>query len=445
MLKQKYLFTILLALLLSSTLRLHAQIEKVIVETYYISDANDATDTTGGRILAEGSKTFRIFIDLEPGYKIKRMFGDQNHTLLFSSSDTIFNNLDRPSAYFGYLVNKSWFSSNPTIALDSWLSLGLATKTHSGVPKSIDPDNSFIGGTNNGGGSAEIASGLLSNADILAGVPLTLADGLVPATLNLTQWLDYGFKDIDLVDTTVFGPQNPGNTFQSNSVFLQQNAGVSGADSTNQVLVAQITTKGDLRFELNLVVVDSNGVETTIVSRNPGITEIQSSKLIFPLPCGCRDPRYLEFSNSYGCDLPNSCRTLIVLGCMDKLACNYNPIANSNVQETCCYPGYCNDRNLEVVCPEKAIKSQSGLPEILFFPNPAGNSITLSISGMCQQNSTVEIYNLLGTRVLTQNIPANSGPSETAIDLTDFVNGLYLFHFQDGNQHMIKKILKKQN
>jgi hypothetical protein len=34
-------------------------IKNVIVETYYVSDANDATDTTGG-ILEPGSKTYSI-------------------------------------------------------------------------------------------------------------------------------------------------------------------------------------------------------------------------------------------------------------------------------------------------------------------------------------------------------------------------------------------------
>ena len=51
---------------------LQAQIEKIIVENYYISDANDATDTTGGQLQA-GSKTYRIYIDLKLGSKIKKM------------------------------------------------------------------------------------------------------------------------------------------------------------------------------------------------------------------------------------------------------------------------------------------------------------------------------------------------------------------------------------
>src|ERR1035437_9615206 len=69
------------------------------------------------------------FIDLKPGYKLKKIYGDANHALKISSSANFYNNIDRPSAYFGYLINKSWFPSNPTIALDSWLTLGLATKT----------------------------------------------------------------------------------------------------------------------------------------------------------------------------------------------------------------------------------------------------------------------------------------------------------------------------
>jgi len=56
-------------------------------------------------------------------------------------------------------------------ALDSWLTLGLATKkaakTYFGVLKSLDTDGSVIVGSNNDGGSAVIPGGLLSNSDPL--------------------------------------------------------------------------------------------------------------------------------------------------------------------------------------------------------------------------------------------------------------------------------------
>ena len=55
-----------------------AQLEKVIIEKYYVSDANDATDVDGGGVPV-GSTTYRIYLDLKPGTVLKRIYGDANH------------------------------------------------------------------------------------------------------------------------------------------------------------------------------------------------------------------------------------------------------------------------------------------------------------------------------------------------------------------------------
>src|SRR4051812_38004128 len=111
-----------------------AQIEKVIVETYYVSDTLDVTDTIDGaaRALPAGSKTYRIYLDLKPGYKLVKLFGDANHALKITSTANFFNNIDRPTQYFGYLIGKQYFRPNPTLALDSWLTLGQAASIYNG-------------------------------------------------------------------------------------------------------------------------------------------------------------------------------------------------------------------------------------------------------------------------------------------------------------------------
>lgn len=63
-------FTLVL-LTICLPLRATAQIEKVTVERYYVSDANDATDTFGG-YLEPGSVTYRVYIDLLPGCVLKK-------------------------------------------------------------------------------------------------------------------------------------------------------------------------------------------------------------------------------------------------------------------------------------------------------------------------------------------------------------------------------------
>ena len=92
--KMKYfriIFTITLVLI---GLVSRSQIERVIVEPYYISTPEDSTDfsNNGGYELKSGSTTYRIYIDLLPGSKLKKIYGDVNHTLKFSSTSYFFNN-----------------------------------------------------------------------------------------------------------------------------------------------------------------------------------------------------------------------------------------------------------------------------------------------------------------------------------------------------------------
>ncbi|MBK8080203.1 MAG: hypothetical protein IPK25_07945 [Saprospiraceae bacterium] len=104
---------------------LQAQIKNVFVETYYIADSDDLTNTTGGQ-LPEGSKTYRIFVEMESGSKMVKMYGDQNHPLVFSSSLPFYNNSEG-GVSLAYELSKARLKDN-TVALDSWLTLGQVTK-----------------------------------------------------------------------------------------------------------------------------------------------------------------------------------------------------------------------------------------------------------------------------------------------------------------------------
>ena len=49
---------------------------------------------------------------------------------------------------------------------------------------------------------------------------------------------------------------------------------------------------------------------------------------------GCTSPTYVEYDANYDYD-DGSCNTLVVLGCMDELAFNYNPLANTEITGSC--------------------------------------------------------------------------------------------------------------
>lgn len=422
-----------------------AQIKNVVVEKYYISDSFDATDSLAGTVPA-GSTTYRIFIDLEPNSKIIKIYGDQFHPLKIESTQNFYNNFDRPDKNFGYLINKNWFEDNPMLALDSWLTLGLASTNQMGILKSNDFNGSDVGGVNNLGGTAAIPGGLMVNADPLAGIPVTTADGYIPSTAVLGQWNDLGFEDSFGDDTTVFGPTVIGNSFISYDAFLKQNSGVSGlSQDSNMVLVAQLTTTGNLSFELNLEVEITDGINSSIVkyvANNdtllPG-EEIHPA-LKYPPVCGCTDPDFLEYSQVYACSDNQQCITPVVLGCMDQMACNFDPNANFSVPSLCCYPGLCDDRDLSVVCPGI---SGARMGFINSYPNPAANEITLEFYLSEFKTGKLSIFDSMGKLVSEETVTGMGTTVITSVSLEGMSEGLYLIKLYDGNSIETATFLKK--
>jgi hypothetical protein len=60
------------------------------------------------------------------------------------------------------------------------------------------------------------------------------------------------------------------------------------------------------------------------------------------IPSGCGDTLYLEYDVSVTCSDANACDTLIVTGCSDSTACNYNVLANVD-DSSCDLPSGCGD------------------------------------------------------------------------------------------------------
>jgi hypothetical protein len=432
----------------------NAQIERVIVETYYISDRFDATDTLGGK-LDSGSVTYRVFVDLKPGNKLLKIYGDTNHVLKFASSKPFFNNVDGQTYAKDF---KKGIYSEGTVPLDSWITLGQTAaktpdgKANFGILKTQDPNGSFIGGVNNSGGSAAIAAGLLTNSATTVGIPLTTSDGMFAMTLPTFTWNAFGIQDFSSgSDSTVFGSLVPRNLFSSRSAFLQNTPGVSGviADS-NQILIAQLTTKGTFSFELNLEVLQMvNNVmdtvryvandDTLLSSKN----EKKSSFLIYPFPkaqCGCKDPAFLEYNVNFECASADSCKNRIVFGCMDSMACNFDPRVNFEIKALCCYPGSCGGRDLTVVCPQ--IRGDTFEADL--FPNPAAGSIALNVTSGISHEIIYAVYNGFGMLVLTENLGKKQRVINHNIDLTGLENGVYLARIMVGNSFVSKQFLKNE-
>jgi hypothetical protein len=259
---KKYWLTFLLAV--PSLIVFSQGLENILVEKYYISDANDAK-AIGGH-LPVGSVTYRIYVDMLPGYKFQAVFGIPGHELRLATTTSFFNNED-----FGAIVSTVIPDRNlkdNTVMLDSWLSVGGASEGNFGILK--EDDDTFATVVNE--------KGFLQNENPLAGIPLKKRDGLragIPP--RVTQiGLDSLMK--------MFGNHNDGG---KNTVFATYNGswaclnGSIGPTSDNRVLIAQLTTDGIFSFELNIQLGKPEGGVEQYVARNPVGREIQMNSLIY--------------------------------------------------------------------------------------------------------------------------------------------------------------------
>jgi Secretion system C-terminal sorting domain len=441
----KYSFITLL-LVSGMTTRVSAQLEKVIIEKYYVSDEFDATDTTGGVVLP-GTVTYRVYADLVPGSVLMSMYGDEGHPIYFHSDSVFFNHTADGQSFAKEFIRTRYMEN--LVALDTWLTLGQTAKkqgnnTFYGVLKDQDDDGSFIGGTNNDGGSDAVAAGLLVNEDPSCGLPLTISDGMDTLNYTPTGWFSNGILDfVSGNDSTIFGSLVPGNEYYSENMSLSS-SGVYGvvADS-NQVLVAQLTTRGEIEFILNFEVEYFDGNDT-ILTKYVGTNnitnadEVYNPYLSYPYDCGCNDPEFLEYDPSFICLEEGSCITPLVIGCTDSLACNYDPSVNFNVPALCCYPGWCSNRNIEEVCPQLMGASF----DFSIYPNPTSDYIILQLIQGEEENVEYAVYNSYGVKVFEKSIEDAPLNLSERIEMSTMTPGIYQIRvktaFGEKNQLFVK-------
>lgn len=223
-----------------------AALEGVILEKYYVVTEEDIKDTTGG-VLAKGSITYRIYIDLKPGYHLQAVFGITDHPFSIKTSTDFFNNKMGGVQSADQIV-ESRLNQN-TVALDSWVTIAAATKTSYGILKTEDTDGSIL--TRKG---------------------LDKADGLIKGD-RIQKLLYYG------IDLGFFGEGRKGSIFYSDNGSWAVVGGGKGPTAENKVLIAQLTTNGKLSFELNVQVGAPDGKVIQFVAKKPGAGQILFKQL----------------------------------------------------------------------------------------------------------------------------------------------------------------------
>lgn len=268
MLKQ---YVLIAGLILTGYLSLQAQsgLEKIIVEKYYISTADDTLGADANGYLPIGSVTYRIFADLKPVYRLQAVYGVPEHELRIETTTRFYNS----AVGDGRSANdiQPLQLVNGTLLLDSWVSVGAATVDYLGVLKEEDDTVKSY--------AAKNIQGILKNKDPEAGIPLSVKDGMKylryqPATqyYNLENDLrifEYQYRD------SVKG------LFSTRDGAWASYGGSVGPQPENRILIAQITTDGVLSFELNMQLAVPDGGVEKFVARNPGEGEFEFKELRF--------------------------------------------------------------------------------------------------------------------------------------------------------------------
>ena len=256
----RVLFCIVLFQLLCGMAHGQGAVEGIYVEKFYTVGKQDCSSLHLSGPIEIGACTYRIYLDLKPGYRFQAAYGSPAHPLSISSSQMFFNHADIGNSQPN-LIPARTLSRNITM-LDSWLSAGAAGESFNGVPRSVDTiaevkfEKGFLMST------TEETSLSFSNSDGMVEV----VKPWIPTFYNM----DDALKGLTSVSRT--------NTIEvTNGAWACMGKGSVGADSlgTNMVLIGQLTTSGELNYALNIMVGTPEGKSIKYVYANAQDGEIE--------------------------------------------------------------------------------------------------------------------------------------------------------------------------
>lgn len=212
----------------------------------------------------------------------------------------------------------------------------------------------------------------------------------------------------------------------------------------NRLIVAGFSAQTNTQFAFSRYMTAEVGagcMNPLACNYNPSATVDDGSCILPGFPCNDANPNTMNDSIDVNC---NCVGELIVTGCMDPIACNFNP--NANVQDSSCvYPGdTCDDGDSTTINDVYTVNcgcsgETNGISEVnsiaSIYPNPSSNKITIEFTGAVQ--GAVLLLKDIQGRVLLKKVVASNKES---ISVLDFASGTYFLCFE-GSQSIAKKIL----
>ena len=261
---------------------LNAQgLQGIIVEDYYTITAADATFINGGVIstpITAGTKVYRIYVDMAPGYKLNTINGSplpqgggpSPNPLDFTTTTSFWNDDN-----FGTEIPPQTARLDERAAFDSYITIGVTGRSGGAVGCGANTQQVGTLKTADTNGNLTLCS-VYSGFPAGAGTP----DGNIPPTAAIPA-LTYNLGG--LIDFTAL--QTGGNSLVVIGDAWATLPNGTGVDptGTNRVLIAQLTTDGQLSFHLNVQLQQpTGGVLETYVWNQAGTDETVSSLLTYP-------------------------------------------------------------------------------------------------------------------------------------------------------------------
>lgn len=228
----------------------HAQaIDSVFVEIYHVQESG----ISGEPPLI----TYRVYVDLAPGYELQMVYGDEHHQLRINTS-TWFVNDTMNGVQYAHLLDADRLNTAP-LALDTWLTIGAASDAHWGVPRSLDVDGSVLECP-----PYPRPQVLNGRSAFTRSVPLNITDGLV-AHPKVQEVTNFQFQSGYLGKVR-------GSFLETTNGAWAVLGGTKGITDLNLVLLGQFTTTGELSYRLNLQVEtpDHQPVKYVAIDPRPG-------------------------------------------------------------------------------------------------------------------------------------------------------------------------------
>jgi hypothetical protein len=366
-------------------------LEGVIVEKYYLSNAADSINAANNGAVSPlrvGSITYRVYIDMAPGWKFINLFGSSDpqgnllHPFIIKTTTDFYND-----PLYGQVYPQGTSTVNVrknTAMIDSWLSVGGVAFNRMGVPKTEDPNGS-IGNANNvllnnpGG-----AYGMPINS--VVATPTVARDGMMPGVPKTPTYLGP-------VGATDIFDQSPASTFSVADGAVAALGGAAGTTTSNVILIGQFTTKGVFSFSLNVQVKD---------------TLTGASEIYVP-------------TDAYGSEY------------------NFPALGYTSPTETT------TPQPPPVDTTDVGIHSLThGYSSLSIYPNPSKGMFTISAFDVKESNNNFyDVYDITGRIVFSKKMGKVSSTISETVDISDLVDGLYFLNVSLDGVISSRKILKE--